>query len=127
MFISQLVGRPCTQSLQGAPLNRTTPLPRGGTLAKFGLVAAHPMHPGGGDIYPPTGRAPMRWESLRRTLHLHAFPPRGEPLNKFGTAAAHTKHPGGGKIYPPTGQAHMLRDSPRGPPHPHAPPPPLRG
>ena len=47
------------------------------------------MHPGGGNIYPPTGQAPNRWESSRILPHLHDLPPRGEPLAKFEPQPMH--------------------------------------
>ena len=69
---------------------------RGEPLANFGTTSDHPTHPGGGKIYPPTGRAPKRQESLRRPPHLHDFPPRVEPLAKFGQQPTHTiTHMGG--------------------------------
>ena len=108
--------------LRSAPHPHSFP-PRGGPLAKFGPMAAHPTHPGGGIIYSPTCWAPERWEASRMQTHPHKSPPRGEPLTKFGTAAAHPTHPGGGEIYPPTGWAPDTRESPRIPPHPHDFPP----
>ena len=64
--------------------------PRGGPLAKFGTAAAHSTHPGGGEIYPPTGRAPEFREFHRMPPHPHDFPPRGESLVKFGPQTTHT-------------------------------------
>ena len=97
--------------------------PRGEPLAEVRPAAAHPTHPGGGEIYATTERAPMRRELLRSAPHPHAFPPRGKPLAKFGPAAAHPTQPGGGNIYPPTGQAPEIWESLRMPTRPHNFPP----
>ena len=79
--------------------------PRGEPLAKFGTAAAHPTHPGGGEIYPPTDWSPELRESPRMPPHPHGFPPKGEPQTKFGPTAAHLTHSWGGIIYSPTGWA----------------------
>ena len=72
--------------------------PRGKPLAKFGTEATHTTHPGGGNIYPPTGRAPECRESPRMPPHLHDTPPRGEPLTKFGPKPTHTIPLRGGSL-----------------------------
>ena len=75
------------------------------------------------EMYPPTVRAPLRWELLRSTPRPHAFPPGDEPLAKFGPTAIHPTHPGGGEIYYPTSRTPLRQEALRRTPHPHAFPP----
>ena len=74
---------------------RNTPHPhglptRGGPLVKFSPAAAHPMHPGGGKIYTPTGQVTNRQDLPRIPPNLHNFPPNGKLMAKFGKQTTHT-------------------------------------
>ena len=72
-------------------LNQGGPPPTVGTTA-----ADHPTHPWSGDVYHPTGQAPMLRELSSNPPHPHDLPPREEPLAKFGPHLLHViPHRGG--------------------------------
>ena len=67
--------------------------PRGEPLDEIEPAASHPIHSGGGEIYSPTGWAPMLQELLKSSPPPHTPPPRGNPWPYLGqrSSTPHTR------------------------------------